>query len=96
MVQLSHMQVTIGKSIALTIGAFVSKVISLFFDTLSRFVIVFLPRSKHLLILWLHAPPSDFGVQVKKSVTASTFSPSICHEVLGPDATILVFCFLFF
>ena len=54
MVRLSHMQVTIGKIIALTIWTFVSKIMSLLFDTLSRFVIAFLPRSKHLLILWLH------------------------------------------
>ena len=86
------MEVTIGMIIALTMQTFVSKVISLLFDTLSRFVIAFLPRSKHLLILWLHVPPTVIlDSKNRKSVTASTFSPSICHEVMGLDAMI---CFL--
>ena len=65
---------------------------SLLFNTLSRFVIVFLPRSKHLLISWLQSP-SEVILEPKKmkSVTAFTFSPSVCHEVMGQDAMILVF-----
>ena len=70
----------------------VSKVMSLLFNTLSRFVIAFLPRRKYLLILWLQSL-SAVILECKKikSVTASTFSISICHEVMGPDAMILVF-----
>ena len=92
MVQLSHLYTTTGKTIALTIRTFVSKVMSLLFSMLSMFVIAFLPRSKCLLILWLQLP---FAVILEpkkiKSVTVSTVSPSICHEVIGPDAMILVF-----
>ena len=71
---------------------FVSKVMSLLFTMLSRFLIAFLPRRKHLLISW-HLSPSTLILQPKKikSVTASTFSPSICYEVMGLDAMILVF-----
>ena len=80
------------KTIALTIHTFVGKVMSLTFNTLSRFVIVFLPRSKHLLISWLQLPPTEiFEPKKIKSVTVSVASPSICHEVVGPDAMILVF-----
>ena len=83
---------TAGKMIALTIWIFVSKVMSLLFNTLSRFVIAFLPKSKYLLISWLQ---SLFAVILEskkiKSVTVSTFSHSICHEVFGLDAKILVF-----
>ena len=81
-----------GKTIALTIQVFVGKVTSLLFNTLSRFVIAFLPESKHLLISWLQSP-STVILELKKikSVTASTFSPSICHEVMVLDAMILVF-----
>ena len=90
-VQLSQLYMTTGKTIALTIQTFVSKVMSLLFNTTSRFVIPFLPRSNHL-ISWLQSP---FTVilepKKRKSVTTSTFSPSICHEVIGPDAMILVF-----
>ena len=97
MVQLSHLSMTTGKTIALTTWTFVSKVMSLLFDTLSRFVIAFLSRSKCLLISWLQ---SLFTVilepQKRKSVTASTFSPSICREVMGLGATVLVFWMLSF
>ena len=83
-VQLSHPCMTTGKTIALTIWTFVGKVMSMLFNTLSRFVIAFLPRSNHLLISWQQ---SSFTVVLepkkRKSVTASTFSPSICHEVMG-------------
>ena len=91
MVQLSHLYLTTGK-MALTIRTFFGKVISLLFNKLSRFFIAFLPRSKCLLILWLQ---SLFTVILEprkiNSATVSTFSPSIFHEVMGPDAMILVF-----
>ena len=81
MVQLSHSYITTGKTIALTIQAFVSKVMSLRFNTLSRFFIAFLLRSKQLLISWLQSP-SEVILKPKniKSATTSTFSPSVCHE----------------
>ena len=90
---LSHPCMTTGKTaIALTRWTFVSKVISLLFNTLSRFVIAFLPRSKHLLISWLQSQSAVILEPNKiKSVTVSTVSPSICHEVMEPDAMILVF-----
>ena len=93
MVQLSHPYMTTGKTIALIIWTFVGKVISLLFNTVAaRFVIAFLPRNKHLLISWLH---SSFAVVLEpkkiKSVTVSTFSPSICYKVMEPDAMNLVF-----
>ena len=94
MVQLSHLYMTNGKTIALTMWTFVSKVMSLLFKTLSRFVIAFPPRSRHLLISWLQSPsPSTVLLQPKKieSLMISIVSPSICHEVMGPDAIILVF-----
>ena len=83
---------TTGKTIALTIQTFVSKVMSLIFNTLFRFVIVFLPRSKHLLISWLQSL-SAVILELKKikSVTVSIVSPSICHEVMGLDAMIFIF-----
>ena len=89
--QLSHLYMTTGKTIALTRRTFVGKVIPLVFNMLSRLVIAFLPRSKGLLI-----SPSAVILESKKikSVTASTFPPSICHEVLGPDAMSLVFLIL--
>ena len=96
-VQLSHPYMTIGKTIALTRWTFVGKVTSLLFNMLSRKVIAFLPRSKHLLISWLQSPsavilePSEI-----KSATVSTISPSICHEVMGPDAMIFIFWMLSF
>ena len=82
---------TIGKTIALTRQIFVGKVMSLLYNMLSRFVIPFLPRSKCLLITWLQSP-SAVILEPKKirSVTVSIYSPSICHEVMGPDAMILV------
>ena len=80
---------TIGKTIALTRQTFVDKVMSLLFNMLSRLVITFLPRSKHLLISWLQSPSAVIFQPPKiKSVTVSTVSPSICHEVKGPDAMI--------
>ena len=91
MVQLSQPHVTTGKTIASTIWTFVSRVMSLLFNTLSRFVIAFLPRSNHLLISWLQSPSTVILEPKKKSVTASTFSPSICHAVIGADAVILFF-----
>ena len=91
-IQLSHPYMTTGKTIALTGRNFVSKVISLLFNMLSRFVITFLPRSKHLFIPWLQSPCAVILEPPKiKSVTVSTFSSSICHEVMGPDAMIFVF-----
>ena len=91
-VQLSHPYMTTGKTIALTRWTFVGKVMSLLFHMLSRLVITFLPRSKHLLISWLQSPSAVILEPKKiKSGTVSTVSPSICHEVMGPDATILVF-----
>ena len=94
MVQLSHPYMTTGKIKALTVWIFVGKIVSLLFNMLSRFVIVFFPtpRSKHLLISWLQSP-SAVILELKKikSVTVSMVSPSICHEVMGPDAIFLVF-----
>ena len=91
-VQLSHPCVTTGKTIALTLWTFVGKVMSLLFIMLFRLVIAFLLRSKHLLISWLWLPSAVILEPKKmKSVTISTVSPSICHEVMGPDAMILVF-----
>ena len=88
-VQLSHPYMTTGKTIALTRWTFVGKVMSLLFNTLSRFVIAFLPRSMCLLISWLQSP---FAVILEpktiKSVTASTFFSSICHKVMGLNVTI--------
>ena len=95
--QLSHPYMTTGKTIALTRWTFVGKVMSLFFNMLSRLVITFLPRSKCLLISWLQSPSAVILEPRKiKSVTVSTVSPSICHEVMGPDAMILVFWMLSF
>ena len=82
---------TTGKTIALTRQTFVGKVMSLLFNMLSRLVISFLPRSKHLLILWLQSPSTVILEPPKiKSDTVSTVSPSIGHEVMGLDAVILV------
>ena len=91
-VQLSHPYTTTGKTIALTRQTFVGKVMSLLFNMLSRLVITFFPRSKRLLISWLHSPSAVILEPKKiKPDTASTVSPSISHEVMGPDAMILVF-----
>ena len=90
-VQLSHPYMTTGKIIALTRRNFVDKVMSLLFNMLSRLVITFLPRSKHLLISWLQSQSIVILEPRKiKSATVSTVSPSICHEVMGLDAMILV------
>jgi len=92
MVELSQPYMTTGKTIALTRQTFVSKVISLFFNMLFRLVITFLPRSKRLLISWLQSPSAVILEPRKiKSLTVSIVSPSICHEVMGPDAMMLVF-----
>ena len=92
MVQLSHQHMITGKTIALTIWTLTSKVISLLFNMLSRLVIAFLPRSKHLLISRLH---SQFAVILEpkkiKSLTASTSSPFVSHAMMAPNAMILVF-----
>ena len=92
MVQLSYPYMTTGKTIALTKWTFVSKVISLFFSMLSRFVRAFLPRSKCHLISWLQSS-SAMSLEPReiKSFTVDIVSPSICHEVMGPDAMILIF-----
>ena len=83
MIQHSHPYMTTGKTIALTIWTFVSKVISLLFNTLSRFVIAFLPKSKHLLISWLQSPSTVILEPMKiKSVTVSTLPPCVCHEMI--------------
>ena len=91
-VQLSHPYMTTGKTITLTRWTFVTKVMSLLFNMLSRLVIIFLQRSKCLLISWLQSPSAVILEPQKiKSATVSTVSPSICHKVMGPDATIFVF-----
>ena len=91
-VQHLHPYMTTGKTIALTRRAFVGKVMILLLNMLSRLVIAFLPRSKRLLISWLQSPSAVILEPKKvKSVTVSTVSPSICHEVMGLDAMILVF-----
>ena len=96
-VQLSHSYMTTEKTIALTRWTFVGKIMSLLFNMLSRLVITFLTRSKHLLVSWLHSlsavllePPK------RKSATVFTVPPSICHELMGSDAMILVFWMLIF
>ena len=96
-VQLSYPYMTTGKTIALTRRTFVGKVMSLLFNMLSRLVITFLPRSKCLLISWLQSPSAViWGPRKIKSATISTVSPSICPEVMRPDALILVFWMLSF
>ena len=80
---------TTGKTIALTRQTFVGKVMFLLLNMLSRLAIAFLPRSKHLLISWLHSPSTVILEPPK--IKSITVSPSICHEVMGPDAMILVF-----
>ena len=90
-VQLSHPYMTTGKTIALTRWTFAGKVMSLLFNMQSRLVIVFLPKSKHLLISWLQSPSVVILEPRKiKSDTVSTVSPSISHEVVGPDAMIFI------
>ena len=88
----SHICIWLLEKLALTIRTFVGKVMSLHFNTLSRFVIAFLPRNKQLLISWLQSPSAVILEPKKiKPVTVSIFTPSICLEVMGPDAMILVF-----
>ena len=88
-VQLSHPYVITGKTVALTRWAFVGKVMSLFFNMLSRLVVAFLPVSKRLLISWLQSPSAVIMEPKKiKSVTVYIVSPYICHEVMGPDAMV--------
>ena len=90
MVQLSHPYMTTGKTIALTRWTLVSKVMSLLFNMLSSLVTAFLPSSKHLLISWLQSPSAVILEPKKiKSVTVSIVSPSICREVMGPDAVLV-------
>ena len=89
MVQLSHAYMTTGKSIDLTRQTFVGKVMSLLVNMLSKLVVAFLPRSKHLLISWLQSPSAV--ILEPKKLKSVTVSPSICHEVVGPDAMIFVF-----
>ena len=92
MVQHLHLYMTTGKTIALTIRTFVGKVMSLLFNMLSRLVIVFLPRSKGLLLSWLQSPSAVILEPKKiKSLTVSIISSPICHEMMGSDAVILVY-----
>ena len=96
-VQLSHPYVTTGKNMFLTEWTFVGKVTSLLFNMWSRLVITFLPRSKRLLISWLQSPSAVILEPLQiKSLTVSIVSPSIWHEVMGPDAMALVFWMLSF
>ena len=91
-VQLSHPYMTTGKTVVLTKQNFVGKVMSLLFNMLSRLVIAFLPRSKHLFTSWLQSPSAVIlELKKTKSVTVSIVSPSMLHEVMGLDAMILVF-----
>ena len=91
-VQLSHPYITTGKTIALTRWTFFGKAKSPLFNMLSRLVIAFLPKSKSLLISWLQSPSAVILEPPKiKCLTVSIVSPSICHEVMGPDAMILVY-----
>ena len=87
-VQLSHPYMTTGKTIAFTRWTFVGKVMSLLFNMLSRLLKTFLPRSKCLLISWLQTPSAE--ILEPRRVKSVTVSPSICHEVMGPDAMIFV------
>ena len=87
LVQLSHSYMITGKTIALTRQTFVGKVMSLLLNILSRLVIAFLPRSKHILISWIQSPSAVILEPKKiKSLTVSIVTPSICHEVMGLDA----------
>ena len=88
-VQLSHPYMTTGKTISLTRPTFIGKVMSLLFNMLSRLVIAFLPRSKHLLISWLQSPSAV--ILEPREIKSATVSPSICLDVMGPDAMISVF-----
>ena len=92
--QLSHPYMTTGQTIALTRWTFVDNVMSLLFNMLSRLVIIFLPRSKRLLISWLQSPSAV--ILEPQKIKSDTVSPSICHEVMGPFTMILVFWMLSF
>ena len=93
----THLYMTTVKTIALTVWTIVGKVMFLHFNMMSRFVIAFLPRNKHLLISWLQLPFAVIFEHKKiKSVTVSIFSPSFCHEIMGLDAMILIFWMLNF
>ena len=95
--QLSHPYMTTGEYVALALQNFVDKVMSWLFNTLSRFVIASLPRSKCLLIPWVQSPSAVIlEPRGRKFVTASTFSPAIGREVMGPDAMVLIFLLLSF
>ena len=89
MVQLSHPYMTTGKTIVLTRWTFVGKVMSQLFSMLSRLVIAFLPRSKCLLISWLHSPSAV--ILKPRKIKSAIVYPSICHEIMGQDAMIFVF-----
>ena len=92
MVKLSHPYTTTGKTIALTLKTFVGKVMSLLFNMLSRLVISFLPRNKHLLCSWLQSLSAVIlEPKKRKSVTVFIVSPSVCNKMMGPDAMIFVF-----
>ena len=93
MVQLSHLYMTTGNATALTRWTFVGKVMSLLFNMLSRLVIAFLSRNKHLLISWLQLPSAVILEPTKINKVCHCFHcfPFICHEVMGPDGMILVF-----
>ena len=92
MLQRSHLYMSTRKTTALRIWTFVGKVMTLLFNILSRFAIAFLPRSKHLLISWLQSLSAVISKSKKiKSLTVSIVSPSTCHEIMGPEAMILVF-----
>ena len=93
-VQLSHPYMTTGKTIALIRRTFVGKIMSLLYNMLSRLVITFLPRSKHLLISWLQSISAV--ILEPKKINSDTVSSSICHEVMGPDAMIFIFWMLSF
>ena len=96
-VQLSHPYMTTGKTIALNRWTFVVNIMSQLFNMLPRLIITFLSRSKYLLISWLHSPSAVILEPRKvKFLTVSIVSPSICHEVMGPDAMILIFWMLNF
>ena len=96
MVQISHLFMTTGKTIALNRWTFVGKIMSLFFYMLFSLVIAYLPRSKCLLTSWLQSSSAVILEPPKKSLTVSIFYPSIDHEMLGPEIMILVFWILSF
>ena len=96
MVQLSHLYMSNGKTVALAIWTFVGKMMSLLFNTFSRFVIVFLPKNKHLLISWLQSQSTEILEPKKIKSVTPLFSPSICHEVMGMNVMIFGFRMLSF